>query len=244
MLRLAAVASLLLALAVTAAGQAKAPKPNPCKGPKAKKTCPSSIPYWVTVRYSGTETITERANGRDVSKRVRKVTWSFRTSKPAPLYHVGNPSLGNIALFVTGKGTFTEKITSTSYAACDGTKTVTNDESYTGESAESVYMVSSTRGGPAVRPKSGFVGADYAIASGGYSCVVNGAEIRLEPKTDTGSAVRTLSRLVIDGAKRSLFSIGSEYGERSIHPDPVKQTYSNDTLASSWTWTFSFERAD
>src|SRR5262249_29572493 len=97
-----------------------------------------------------------------------------------------------------------------------------------------------------VRPKSGYVGADYAIAQGGYSCTVNGSEIRLEPKTDTGSAVRQLSRLVIDGAKKTFFSIGSSYGERSIHPGPAPETYAppGGDVSSSWSWTFAFERAD
>jgi hypothetical protein len=86
--------------------------------------------------------------------------------------------------------------------------------------------------------------AAVAIASGGYSCVVNGYEMRLEPKTDTGNSIRQFSRLVIDAGRRALFSVGSSYGDWSIHPEPARGRYTADGIDSSWSWTFSFQRAD
>jgi hypothetical protein len=247
MLRLAPVASLLLAIVVGAAPAiAKAPKPNPCKGPKAKKTCPSSIPYFVTVAYAGTETMRVRTEGRISSERTRTIRWSFRTAQPVSVYHVGEPSRGNVAFGASGKGTFMQKVTSTSYA-CDGTQTVTNDETLFGESSEAIIVVSSSRGGPILRhPWEGAVLGHYLNELGGYSCTVNGNTTTLAPKTERGSAVRLLARLVTDGGRprHAIFTVGAGYGERSIHPPTIEREYHAEDVDSSWSWTLSFQRAN
>jgi hypothetical protein len=246
MVRLAAVASLLLALAVTAMpATAKAPKPNPCKGPKAKKTCPSSIPYIVTVRYTGTETSDDRQSAGYHTTRTRTITWSMRTPQPVKLYHVRDASLGDVSGVFTGKGMLEEKITTTTYGVCAGVN-VTREESFAGEASEIVYLVSSLRGGPVVRPKIGPVVGTYSSATGGYTCTQNGNEIRLAPHSESGTGLRSMIRLVNDGGRKALFSVGNRYGDWAIHPNPVSGTYTapGGGVTSSWSWTWNFQRAD
>jgi len=248
-LRLSVVAALVLAVAAGAAPAgapaphaAPQPKPNPCKGAKAK--CPSWLSYLVTVSYTGTENTVTRSNGALQSKRTRTITWSVHTPEPVKLYHVGAASLGNIAGAFSGKGVFDEKVTSTTYQVCDGTPVLTREESFSGEAPHTVLVVSSTHGGAIPRPKYGPVYGTYAIADPGYTCRSNGSEIRTPPHTETRRDIRTLSFLVLDGARHALFSVGSAYGDPTIRPDPIEGDYHGKGVDSSWTWTFVFQRAD
>jgi len=76
------------------------------------------------------------------------------------------------------------------------------------------------------------------------ACRSNGSEVRIPPHTETRRDIRKLSFLVLDDARRALFSVGSAYGDPTIRPDPTDGEYHAEGVDSSWSWTFVFQRAD